>query len=300
MVEMAVASSRGMATAYAKADSWCSATATVQDRGVARIGSGFANAPTLDELRIPAAAAEATERAEARIGARPYAGSPRSTAVVFSSTAVAQLIRALQPILCADIVVDGRGIFAGRLGEAVASPAVSLRDDGTLPGAVGSVPIDDEGTPTRETLLVDDGVLVGMLHNTRTASAWRVPSTGNGRRNGYRSVPLVRAHNLYMVPGTVSTDDLVTTMGEGLWIDEVSGTQTTVNPLSGHMSVIAFGAPIHAGSKGSPVTDVVISGDLRHLLGSVEAVGSELLLRPHGGAYGGAPVLISDVRIRGR
>jgi PmbA protein len=299
-VEMAVASSRGMATSYAKADTWCSATAIVQDRGVARTGTGFANAPTLDELDIAAAAAEAVERVEARIGARPYGSGPRSTAVVFSSTALAQFIRALQPILCADIVVDGRGIFAGRLGEAVASPAVSLRDDGTLPGAVGSVPIDDEGTPTRETLLVEHGTLVGMLHNTRTASAWGIPSTGNGRRNGYRSVPLVRAHNLYLVPGTVSTDELIMRMVDGLWIDEVSGTQTTVNPLSGHISIIASGALVRAGSKEIPVTDVVISGDLRRLLDSVEAVGSELQLRPHGGAYGGAPTLVSDVRIRGR
>jgi TldD protein len=123
----------------------------------------------------------------------------------------------------ADIIQKDYSVFRDRLGEVVANPLVTIVDDATLPGRYGSYACDDEGTPARRTVLVEDGVLKSYLTDIVSARLGGLPRTGNGRRESYQHVPLPRMSNTFIAPGTSTREEMLTGMVVGLLVRKMGG-----------------------------------------------------------------------------
>ncbi|SHE61615.1 PmbA protein [Desulforamulus putei DSM 12395] len=216
---------------------------------------------------------QAAERAVRMLGAKPV-NSQRAT-VVLDPYVAAGFLGLLAPALSGEAVQKGRSLFAGKVGQKVASPLVTIVDDGRLPGGIVSAPFDGEGVPTSETVLIKDGMLQGFLHNTYTAAREGVRSTGNGVRGSFKSTPEVGTTNFFIRPGQVSGEQIIKDVARGLYVTEVLGMHTA-NPISGDFSLGAAGLWIENGQFTRPVRGVAIAGNIMDLLGSVDAVGSDL------------------------
>jgi PmbA protein len=232
-------------------------------------GLGFSAGRGPLELDPEMAGREAGQKALALLGARPCrTGS--YTAVLDREVAAALLVR-LAEALSADAVQKGRSVFAGRLDTLVASPALTLLDDGLDVGGLAACPFDGEGMPQQRTSLIDAGVLRSYLYDTRSAcrEGGGASSTGNAARSSYRSLPRVGATNLVVTPGRGTLDDLLRRVGEGLYVESVAGLHSGVNPMSGEISVGVTGRLIEGGCVGAPVREVTLATDFAGLLGGV-------------------------------
>jgi PmbA protein len=181
----------------------------------------------------------------------------------------------LLPTLNGDAVLKGKSLWAGKIGESVASPMLNLIDDGTLPEGLASAPFDGEGTPARRNQLIKNGLLQSFLYDNYSGQKAGLQSTGNGRRGSFRSLPAIGSSNLMISPGTISLDQMINEIDSGLLITEVMGMHTA-NPVSGDFSLGACGILIEAGRLTRPVRGITIAGNLHKLLQNIEALGSDL------------------------
>ena len=165
----------------------------------------------------------------------------------------------------------------------LASEKLRIADDGIDPGGLASAPFDGEGTPRGRTPLLGDGKLLAYLHDSYTARRGGAVSTGNAARASYRSAPSVSPSNLMIEPGELSLEGLLEAAGEGVYITEVAGLHSGVNPVTGRYSVGATGRAIRGGELAEPLREFTIAGDLLSTLAAVQAVGSEARWVPFGG-----------------
>jgi TldD protein len=122
----------------------------------------------------------------------------------------------------------GISAFSGRIGERVASPGVTVFDDGTLYGRRGSLTVDDEGTPTDRTILIEDGILVGYMHDRMSARLMGLKATGNGRRQSFAHMPMVRMTNTGMMAGDTPREEMIASMKRGLYCANFGGGQVDI------------------------------------------------------------------------
>lgn len=162
-----------------------------------------------------------------------------------------------------------------RLGTHVASSAVTLVDDGTLPGGRATAPCDDEGTPAGRTTLVREGVLAGLLTDRAQATRLDLPATGNGRRQDYRHAPLPRMTNLLLLPSDTDPEVLVAEVPDGLYVQAVG--QGRVEPEQDRFSFeVQEGFRIEGGRRTAPVAGLRVGGRLTGMLERIAGVGSDL------------------------
>lgn len=122
----------------------------------------------------------------------------------------------------------GSSAFAGRIGEQVAARGVTVYDDGSLPGRRGSLTVDDEGTPTGRTVLIEDGILVGYMHDRMSARLMGLSATGNGRRQSYAHIPMPRMTNTAMEGGSTPRDEMIAATRRGLYCANFGGGQVDI------------------------------------------------------------------------
>jgi TldD protein len=122
----------------------------------------------------------------------------------------------------------GSSAFSGRIGERVASRGVTVIDDGTLPGRRGSLSIDDEGNPTRRTVLIEDGILRGYMQDSMNARLMKMPLTGNGRRESFAHLTLPRMTNTYMLGGAHDPREIIASVDKGLYAVNFGGGQVDI------------------------------------------------------------------------
>ena len=294
---VALANSRGFAASYRATQAWAYASAFAGAGAdlMTGLGVGMGRAPSA--LDPEAIGTEAAERALALVGAR-QPGSRRCP-VVLDAFVAASFIGFIGSMLSADAVQRGRSLFAGREGEGVADPVLRLADDGTDSEGPGSAPFDGEGVPTRRTGLIQDGRLLGFLYDSRTARKAGRSSTGNASRGSYRSPPSVGTTNLMVEPGDDDLAGLVALAGEGLYVTDVAGLHSGVNPVSGTFSVGASGRLIEDGELGAPVRELTIASDLVSMLKAVRSVGSQVRWVPFGGSVKAPPILVGDMAVSG-
>ncbi len=196
--------------------------------------------------------------------------------VVLSSEAGGTMVHeAVGHGLEADLALRGMSVYKDRLGQRIASPLVSIADDATLPGRRGSFGIDDEGTPGENTLLVENGVLKGFLHDRLSSMREGVPSTGNGRRESYRRKPIPRMTNTVILPGATPPEEVLSGVTEGLLVVKMGGGQ--VNTVTGDfMFEVSEGYRIEGGKRGEPVRGATITGNGPEALSMIDRVGSDL------------------------
>ena len=179
----------------------------------------------------------------------------------------------------------GTSAFSGRVGERVASPHCTVVDDGTLAARRGSLNIDDEGTPTRCTTLIEDGVLKGYLQDKLNARLMGTASTGNGRRESFAHMTLPRMTNTYMRPGPHDPQEIIASVEKGIYAVNFGGGQVDIT--SGKFVFSAAEAYlIENGRIGAPIKGATLIGNGPDVLTRVSMVGSDLKLDPGIGTCG--------------
>ena len=171
----------------------------------------------------------------------------------------------------------GTSAFSGRVGEKVASPLCTVVDDGTLPGRRGSLTIDDEGTPTACTTLIENGILKGYMQDKLNARLMGVAPTGNGRRESYQHLPMPRMTNTYMLAGPHDPEEIIRSVGKGLYAKNFGGGQVDIT--SGKFVFSASEAYlIEDGKLTRPVKGATLIGNGPDVLTRVSMVGNDLHL----------------------
>jgi TldD protein len=167
--------------------------------------------------------------------------------------------------------------FSDKLGQRVASEGVTVVDDGTLPGRRGSLNVDDEGTPTNRTVLIEDGILVGYLQDRLNARLMGMPATGNGRRESYAHLPMPRMTNTFMLAGDDDPADVLASVEDGLYAVSFGGGQVDIT--SGKFVFSASEAyRIEGGRIGAPVKGATLIGNGPDVLTRVSRIGNDLEL----------------------
>jgi TldD protein len=171
----------------------------------------------------------------------------------------------------------GTSAFSGRVGERVASDLCTVVDDGTLPGRRGSLSIDDEGTPSEKTVLIENGILKGYMQDKLNARLMGVKATGNGRRESYAHLPMPRMTNTYMLPGQHDPEEIIKSVKKGLYAKNFAGGQVDIT--SGKFVFSASEAYlIEDGKITRPVKGATLIGNGPDVLTKVSMVGNDLEL----------------------
>ena len=192
-------------------------------------------------------------------------------------------------------------VFTEMMGKRVASKGVTVVDDGTLPDRRGSLNIDDEGTPTQRNLLIDDGILVGLMQDRHNAKLMGVPATGNGRRESYASKPLPRMTNTMMLNGNHTQEEMIKSVKRGIFAPQFGGGQVDIT--SGKFVFSASEAyMIEDGKVTRPIKGATLIGNGLDTMNKIEMIGNDMILDPGIGTCGkdgqGVPVGVGQPSLK--
>lgn len=272
----AIANSRGIARAWdgTTVSAWVVALADDRDGRQQSGVYGMTKRHLADVAPMEVIGREAASRAIGRLGARrvPTARVP----VVMTPEIAGAWIAEMYEAFTGEAVLKKSSWLTGKLGEAIASPLVTLVDDGTLVRGLGSSPYDCEGVRTRRNVLIDGGRCAAFAYDLYHSRRTGHPLTGNGIR-GFASTPGIGFHNLFVEPGEPSPTAIVKSVDRGFWYDD-SGS-FGFNPVTGDYSFQAQGWWIEKGEKVFPVEGVTVAGNSLDMLKSVAAVGNDLDFR---------------------
>jgi TldD protein len=178
----------------------------------------------------------------------------------------------------ADHVQKGASVYIGKLGERVAEPLLNAYDDGILAGEWGSDAIDDEGRPTQKTQVIEDGRLTSYLYDHLTAERDGVASTGNGRRESFRHLPIPRMTNTYIAPGDATPEEMIAEVPRGFYAVSFGGGQ--VDPATGDFVFgVSEGYLIEDGKVTSPCRGATLIGNCLDALAAIDAVGDDFFMK---------------------
>jgi TldD protein len=201
----------------------------------------------------------------------------------------------------ADHIQKGASVYVGKLGEQVAAPLLNAYDDGRLPGEWGSDAIDDEGQPTQKTQVIEAGRLTSYLYDHLTAERDGATSTGNGRRESFRDLPIPRMTNTYIAPGEATPEELIAGVPDGFYAVSFGGGQ--VDPATGDFVFgVSEGYLIENGKVTSPCRGATLIGNCLDALAAIDGVGDDFFMKTGICGKGGQKVPVGTgqghVRVR--
>ncbi|MGA7831541.1 MAG: TldD/PmbA family protein [Terracidiphilus sp.] len=293
-----LANSRGFRGGYRTSYAGVAAAPLAVDvNGSMQRDGWWSSARRLADLESPESIGqEAARRTLRRLGARRV--PTQRVPIVFAPETARSLIGSLFEAVSGDAIWRSASFLAGKLGERIAAPALTLIDDNTmlLPsgmGGFGTSPFDGEGLPARRTLVVEDGVLQSYLLNTYTARKLGMKSTHNASR-GLAGTPGIGCGNLYLEPGTLTPEQIIAELPAGLYVTSLMG--FGVNVVTGDYSRGATGLWIENGVLTHAVEEVTIAGNLAEMLMNITAIGNDLEFR---GAIASPTLRIDGMTIAG-
>ncbi len=275
-----LANSAGVRGSYREGHCYAYAYVLAEQDGQIETGLSFTVGRAPVELDPQACGTEAATRAVALLGGAKT--KTTKTTVVLDPFVSASFFGVLSSALTAEAVQKGRSLFAGRVGDAVAGPGVTLIDDGIHPEGLASAPFDGEGVPCRRTPLIESGTLQGFLYNTKAGHREGRDSTGNGVRGSYQATPGVGPTNLILSGEQTPWADLIAGIDHGVLVTNAIGIHSGANPVSGEFSVGINGLLIESGRLGTPVREVTMAGDIVSMLRSIVALGDDTRWVPSG------------------
>jgi TldD protein len=179
----------------------------------------------------------------------------------------------------ADNISRQIGAFTGKLGQKVASPVFTMVDDGTMANARGTINFDDEGTPAKRNVLIQDGVLLRFMTDVLSARQLKADRSGNGRRESFRYIPIPRMTNTFIERGKDKPADILATTKSGLYVQSLSG--GSVNPTTGVFNFTCREAYlIEDGKKTTPVKGATLIGNCIDIISNTDAIGDDLDFGP--------------------
>lgn len=245
----------------------------IMQRGYESIGikGGF---EIFERIKPEDVAKKATERAILMLSAKP-APAGNFTVVLAGQAGGTMIHEAVGHGFEADLVQKGLSVYRGKIGQKVASELITVLDDATLENHLGSFTVDDEGVPAQRTVLIEKGYLVGYMYDRLTAMREGKESTGNGRRQSYAHVPIVRMTNTFIAPGKDNPEDIIGDTKKGVLVLKMGGGE--VNTVTGDFVFeIIEGYMIENGKITYPIRSATLIGNGPKALMDVDAVGSDL------------------------
>lgn len=228
----------------------------------------------LNEVDVEQMARQAAKRAVQMLDARP-APVGRMPVVMACTAGGTMVHEACGHGLEADLVQKGLSVYAGKIGQEVASRTVSVIDDSSLAKKNGTLRFDDEGSPGKKNILIDKGVLKGYMHDRLTAQKDGVEPTGNGRRESYQHKPIPRMTNTYIAPGENDPEAIIRDTPHGLLVKKMGGGQ--VNTTTGDFVFdVQEGYIIKNGEVQYPVRGATLTGNGPEVLKNIDMVGNDL------------------------
>lgn len=216
----------------------------------------------------------AAERAIRKLGARKV--PTQEVPIIFDAVAAGELLSSFFEAVSGDSVFRRASFLVGKLNEIIAAENLTIIDDGRIPGAIGSRPFDSEGLPTRQTAVVENGVLRSYLLNSYTARKLGLHSTANAKR-GLTGAPGVGISNFYIAAGKQTPEEIIASVKNGFYVTDMIG--FGFNPVTGDYSRGASGRWIENGQLTYPVEEVTIAGNFRDMLRGIEMIGNDLRFR---------------------
>jgi TldD protein len=217
---------------------------------------------------------EAVRSALVNLESRPAPAGPM-TVVLGPGWPGVLLHEAIGHGLEGDFNRKGSSAFSGKIGQRVAAKGVTVVDDGTIPGRRGSLSVDDEGTPTQCTTLIEDGVLKGYIQDSLNARLMKMPTTGNARRESYASLPMPRMTNTYMLGGKEDPQEIIASIKKGLYAANFGGGQVDIT--SGKFVFSASEAYwVENGKILYPVKGATIIGNGPESLKDISMIGNDM------------------------
>jgi TldD protein len=239
-------------------------------------GGGRSDYSHFTDAALDQYAKQAVSQALANLEARP-APAGTMTVVLGPGWPGVLLHEAVGHGLEGDFNRKGSSAFAGRMGQRVASPGVTVVDDGTLPGRRGSLSVDDEGTPTSRTVLIEDGVLRGYMQDSLNARLMKMPLTGNARRESFAHMTMPRMTNTYMLAGAHDPQEIIRSVKKGLYATNFGGGQVDITNGKFVFST-AEAYLIEDGKVTQPVKGATLIGNGPDALTRVAMIGNDLAL----------------------
>jgi PmbA protein len=287
------ANSLGFCESYRTSSCSLSAVPVAQDGDRMERDYWYTVARNADRLESPEEVGRrAAERALRRLGARKVA--TQKVPIVLEPRVARSLIDNVFEAVSGDTIYRGESFLADKLGQKVANDRLTVIDDATIPGLFGSSPFDDEGVPSRRTVVIENGVLKTWLLNSYTARKLGMRTTGNATR-GITGNAGVGHGNMFLQPGTATPEEIIQSIGNGFYVTELIG--FGVNIVTGDYSRGAAGLWIENGTLAYPVSEVTIAGTLQEMLMGLEAIGCDLEFR---GSVASPTVLIREMTVSGQ
>ncbi len=252
----------------------------------------------LDNLPVKELAKSCAERALRMLSA-PYIKGGQMPVVMGNAFGGVIFHEACGHPLEAEAVRKQASPFCGKLGEQVAQPVLTAIDDGTLSGVWGSLAVDDEGTPTQKTVLIENGILKNFLSDHVGAQELNLPLTGSARRESYKYAPVSRMRNTFIAPGDSTLQQMLATVDHGLYAAKMAG--GSVNPATGEFNfAVEEGYEIKNGKLGNAVRGATLIGLGHEILPKISMVGNdfELAAGMCGAGSGHVPVTVGQPSIK--
>jgi PmbA protein len=287
------ANSRGFLGSYRMSSCSLSATPVAREGESMERDYWYSHARSYAKLESPAAIGrKAAERTLRRLGSRKVA--TQKVPVVFDQLTARTLLSNIFEAVDGESIYRKASFLADKLGERVASENVTIVDDNTIAGLFGTSPFDDEGVPTRRTVVIDRGILKNYLLNTYTARKLGLRTTGNAAR-GLTGNASVGHGNLYLQKGDQTPDEIIRGIAKGLYVTELIG--SGVNTVTGDYSRGAAGLWIENGEFAYPVSEITIASTLQQMLMDVASIGSDLEFR---GSIASPTLVVGEMTISGQ
>ena len=293
-----LANSRGFVGGYRTSYAGVSAAPLAVDaQGHMQRDSWWSGARRMGDLESPESVGkEAARRAVRRLGARRV--PTQQVPVVFAPEVARSLIGSVFEAASGDAIWRHASFLAGKLGETIAAPSLTIVDDNAMllpsgAGGFGTSPFDGEGLPSLRTVVVENGVLQNYLLNTYTARKLGMKSTHNASR-GLAGAPGIGAGNLYLEPGSLTAEEIIAAIPSGLYVTGLMG--FGVNMVTGDYSRGATGLWIENGQLTHAVEEVTIAGNLARMIENVTAIGNDLVFR---GSVASPTIRIDGMTIAG-
>lgn len=258
--------------------SYCSVAAipiAQDEKGGMQRDYWFSVARNLDRLESPEHVGKiAAQRTLRRLGARKV--KTQHVPIIFDPLVANSILGHIFEGVNGDSVYRGASFLAGKLGEKIAAPQVTVIDDGTLVGGFGTSPFDGEGIPTRRTVVIENGVLKSYVLNTYTAKKLGLQTTANASR-GLAGTPGIGPGNYFLQPGNRTPQQLIGDVKEGLYVTEFLG--MGVNLVTGDYSRGASGMWISGGELTYPVEEITVAGNLKDMFLNISEIANDLEFR---------------------
>ena len=278
---------RGLCAERREALSYCYVSPILEENGEVHNDGAFRI--DAETAKVEDCAQEAVKRAAEQFGGEPVASGKYK--ILFTGEALADLLSAFSSMFSAEAAQKGMSVLANQEGKSVCGENISITDDPLYPKYPRT--FDAEGTPSRATAVIENGVLKSFLHNLKTAKKAGTVSTSNASRRSAASPVGIAPSQLYIAAGDKTREELLAMMGDGILIRDVSGLHAGVNAVSGEFSLLSKGALVENGKITKAVERITVSGSLLGMLSEVLGLGKELTFTLPSDSVCAAPDLLT-------